>query len=188
MIDLGMLFLFFFFLPPSPPNQQAGHSHILFSIQNWIFFFNGTVQASSCQLVVTRERFFALWRRNRNREEWTTVIQLVTRWDGLLGYSLMRTHCRFFLFFRFRNNSASFCDKSLQHHPFWMTPSNLLCNWRLKLELLKQSVIWTVYVNHACKRESVHLFSAWFTAALFVCKSILCGTVLKNCSSYCIFL
>lgn len=28
-----------------------------------------------------------------------------------------------FLFFRFRNNSASFCDKSLQRHPFWMTPS-----------------------------------------------------------------
>lgn len=49
-----MLF-FFFFLPPT--SQPAGHSHILFSIQNWIYYFFSlvyrTVQASNCQLAVT---------------------------------------------------------------------------------------------------------------------------------------
>lgn len=48
---------FFFFFPP-PTSQPAGHNHILFSTQNWIYFFSlvyRTVQASNCQLAVTRK-------------------------------------------------------------------------------------------------------------------------------------
>jgi len=100
------------------------------------------VQASSCQLAVIQERFFCTVeakqesrRINYNNSasdllEWTVRIQPDEK-----------TLPIFFLSSRFRNNSASFCDKSLQRHPFWMTPSNLLCNWRLKLELLNQPVI-----------------------------------------------
>lgn len=52
-----MLFFFFFFLFLPPTSQPAGHNHILFSIQNWIFFsiVYRTVQASNCQLAVTRK-------------------------------------------------------------------------------------------------------------------------------------
>lgn len=125
----------YFFCPPLPPSQQAGHSHILFSIQNCISlvfflalfyfgFFYETVQASRCELAVTQREVFARWKQSWNQEELTTIIQLVTRWNGLLGYSLMRKHCRFFFFFSDSEiTQASFCDKSLQRHPFWMTPS-----------------------------------------------------------------
>lgn len=100
-----MLFLSFFF-SSSPLTSKLDIVTFYFLYKTGFFcwcwgvlvFFNKTQQASSCQQW-HRERFFALWKQNRNREELTTIIQLVTRWNGLLAYSLMTKHCRFFFFF-----------------------------------------------------------------------------------------
>lgn len=120
------LSFFFLFYSSPPPASQLDIVTFYFLYKTGFFFplVYRTVQASNCQLAVTWKEVSCIVeakqesrRINSNNSasdslEWTVRTQPDEK-----------TLLIFFLLFRFRNNSASFCDKYLQSHPFWMIPS-----------------------------------------------------------------
>lgn len=106
--------------------------------------FNETVQASSRQLAVTRREVFCTVEAEQESQRVNYSNCASDSQERTVRIQPDEKTLPFFVSAFFSDSEITlllFCDKSLPCHPSRVAASNLLCNWRLKLELLKQSVV-----------------------------------------------